>query len=315
MAKNRKYYRRGRIKVSRKGIAQACYACVLNQTKTAAKYAQISATETTELLNQVQVALDNSAQTGIVVQHIIRSVADAIIELKNADFDIYQSVKQLSNKVARAYAADLQQQINISSSPLDTAIQISAAGNIIDFGAKSHGDLDLEKEMQQLQEVKFHRYDIEALRAKLAVAKNMLFICDNAGEIVFDKLLIKCLQSKYPNLQIIAAVRHKPIINDATLVDAVDSGLTQIVKVISSGSVYPGTILPETSAQFQQLYADADLVLAKGQGNFETLLSIAEEKLFFLLRIKCATMAMLSGVEPGNLVLMQNPKETIKPTI
>lgn len=293
--------------MNKEGIAEACYGCILDQTRSAAKYADVSVAETAELLNKVQVELDNSAQTGIVVQHIIRTVADAIIELKNGDaeFDIYQEVKQLSNKIASSYVEDLQQQIDLSLSPLDTAIQISAAGNIIDFGAKNHADLDLDAEMRQLQKVKFNLYDIDALRAKLATAKNMLLICDNAGEIVFDKLLIKCLQKNYPDLQIIAAVRHKPIINDATLVDAAEAGLKQIVKVISSGSVYPGTIFPETSAQFQQLYNDADLIIAKGQGNFETLLPIAEEKLFFLLRIKCEQMASLSGAEQGNLVLMQ----------
>ncbi|MGB5445253.1 MAG: ARMT1-like domain-containing protein [Psychromonas sp.] len=289
------------------GIAEACYSCVLNQARTAAKYAQISEKQTAALLSRVQSELQTSAEKGIVVQHIIRNVADVIIELKNADpqFDIYQEVKRRSNTLAKAYAKELQQQINSSSSPLDTAIQISAAGNIIDFGAKNHGDLDLDVEMQQLQTIKFNHYDIDAFRAHLMTAKNMLYICDNAGEIVFDKLLIQCLQKNYPQLQITAAVRHKPIINDATLADAAEVGLKDVVKVISSGSVYPGTILREASTQFKQLYADADLIIAKGQGNFETLLPIVEEKLFFLLRIKCEQMASLSAVAKGSLVLMQ----------
>lgn len=289
------------------GIAEACYSCVLNQARTAAKYAQISEKQTAALLSRVQSELQTSAEKGIVVQHIIRNVADVIIELKNADpqFDIYQEVKRRSNTLAKAYAKELQQQIDSSSSPLDTAIQISAAGNIIDFGAKNHGDLDLDVEMQQLQTIKFNHYDIDAFRAHLMTAKNMLYICDNAGEIVFDKLLIQCLQKNYPQLQITAAVRHKPIINDATLADAAEVGLKDVVKVISSGSVYPGTILREASTQFKQLYADADLIIAKGQGNFETLLPIVEEKLFFLLRIKCEQMASLSAVAKGSLVLMQ----------
>ena len=295
------------MKVNKNGIAKGCYDCVLDQTRSAARYAEISASDTTILLDRVRLALISSAKTGIIVQHIIRSVADRIIELKggNAELDIYQGVKQFSNGIAATYAEELQQQIDLSNNPLDTAIQIAAAGNIIDFGAKNHGNLDLDAEMLQLQNIKFNRYDITALRSQLATAKNMLLICDNAGEIVFDKLLIKCLQREYPNLQITAAVRDKPIINDATLVDAVEVGLDKVARVISSGSVYPGTILPEANPEFQQLYADADLIISKGQGNFETLLPIAEEKLFFLLRIKCEPMASLSGVRQGSLVLMQ----------
>jgi damage-control phosphatase, subfamily I len=103
----------------------------------------------------------------------------------------------------------------------------------------------------------------------------------------------------------VAALRDRPIINDATLEDARSVGLDCLVDTISSGSVYPGTVLPETTREFRQLFADADVMIAKGQGNLETLLPIADNRLFFLLRIKCAYMATLTGVEKGSLVLMQ----------
>jgi uncharacterized protein with ATP-grasp and redox domains len=103
----------------------------------------------------------------------------------------------------------------------------------------------------------------------------------------------------------VAALRDKPIINDATLEDAKEVGLDHLVATISSGSIYPGTILLETTEEFQKLFASADVILSKGQGNFETLLPVADERLFFLLRIKCEYMAVLSKVQKDNLVLIQ----------
>ena len=136
-------------------------------------------------------------------------------------------------------------------------------------------------------------------------ASTHIYLCDNSGEIVFDMLFIKELQQAYPNLQIVAAVRDKPIINDATLEDAKIVGLDRLVTTISSGSVYPGTVLPETTEAFQELFAAADVILSKGQGNLETLLPLADERIFFLLRIKCDYIASLTKMTKDSLVLMQ----------
>jgi hypothetical protein len=204
-----------------------------------------------------------------------------------------------------AHATVLQKKIADSRSPFETALQIAGAGNIIDFGAKGDGSLNLVKELQLLTAVPFERYDVESFRTALQGASTLLYICDNAGEIVFDMLFIKELHRLYPDLQIVAAVRDKPIINDATLEDAKAVGLNSFVTTISSGSVYPGTILLETTEEFQKLFESAGVILAKGQGNFETLLPVADERLFFLLRIKCEYMAALSKVKKDNLILMQ----------
>ena len=177
--------------------------------------------------------------------------------------------------------------------------------SIIDFGAKDHASLNLDEELQSLDKTPFAHYDLEAFRRALKGASLLLYVCDNSGEVVFDMLFIKELKRTYPNIQIVAAVREKPIINDATLKDAKSVGLDRLVKTISSGSVYPGTILPETTEEFQSLYALADVILSKGQGNFETLLPIADKRVFFLLRIKCELMASVAKVQKDSLVLMQ----------
>jgi len=288
-------------------IASDCHSCVINQALSAASLAELSEEQTIRILIFAKNELALSKTTPLLVQHIIRSVTDAIIEEleESFDYDIYADVKENSNALALDYVEIFQRRIYGNESPFETGLQIAAAGNIIDFGAKNHIDLNLEKEIQSLNNVPFARYDIEPLKTGLKDGSMLLYICDNSGEIVFDMLFIKEIQRQYPNLKIVAALREKPIINDATIDDAKAIGLDSIVTTISSGSIYPGTILPEVSQEFSELYSCADIILAKGQGNFETLLPYADKRLFFLLRIKCEAMAILSKVEKDNLVLMQ----------
>ncbi len=289
------------------GIAQDCYPCVVEQVRSTARLAMLTNEQTERVIAVAEAELERSKTTPLLVQQIIRSVTDVIIQELNEtpDFDIYAKVKEESNNLSLSYAEKFQRMIAESESPLETGLQIAVAGNIIDFGAKRHGSINLEQEFQSFDKTPFDHYDIEPLKKALANASTLLYICDNSGEIVFDMLFIEELQREYPHIQIIAALRDKPIINDATLEDAKAIGLNKLVTTISSGSVYPGTILSETSTEFQKLFAAADVILSKGQGNFETLLPLANKRLFFLLRIKCEYMAALSNVEKDNLVLMQ----------
>lgn len=289
------------------GIASDCYACVLDQVRSAAGFAELTDAQTGRVITLAETVLEKSKTTPVMVQRVIRQVADAIIQERgeSPDFDIYTRVKATSNTLSMACVERLQKKIDESASPFEAGLQVAAAGNIIDFGAKDHGALDLEKELEGLTEISFARYDIDPLIKALEGAATLLYICDNAGEIVFDMLFIKEIQRLYPGLDIVAALREKPIINDATLADARAVGLDRLVTAISSGSVYPGTVLPETTREFQQLFDSADVMIAKGQGNLETLLPFANNRLFFLLRIKCEYMAALTRVAKGSLVLMQ----------
>ncbi|MBV5342002.1 MAG: DUF89 family protein [Deltaproteobacteria bacterium] len=289
------------------GIASDCYSCVINQARTAAGLAALDEEQTSRVVAVAEAGLERSKTTPLLVQHIIRNVADAIIQEsgESPEFDIYAEVKEQSNTLSLNYVKLLQKKIDGSALPFETGLQIAAAGNIIDFGAKNHVSLNLAKELELLTTISFTRYDVEPFKKALDTASTLLYICDNCGEIVFDMLFIKQLLHTYPGLQIVAAVRDKPIINDATLEDAKVVGLDRLVTTISSGSIYPGTILSETSEEFQKLFKSADLILAKGQGNFETLLPLADKKLYFLLRIKCEYMASLAQVDKDSLVLMQ----------
>ena len=266
-------------------IAVDCHPCMIDQARSAARFAELDEAQTERVINVAKAGLEKSKSVPLLAQHIVRYMADAIIDERGEapDFDIYAEVKKESNRLSLSYAERFQEKINDSDSPFESGIQIAAAGNIIDFGAKDHASLNVDEELQILDKTPFARYDLAALKQALHGASLLLYICDNSGEIVFDMLFIKEIKREYPHIQIIAAVRGAPIINDATLEDAKTVGLDRLVKTISSGSVYPGTILPETTEEFQQLFASADVILAKGQGNFETLLPIADQRLFFLL--------------------------------
>jgi len=289
------------------GIVSECHSCILNQARSAALFAELTKKQTNRILDFAAGELERAKTTPLLVQHIVRNISDAIIkELgESGDFDIYSQVKKRSNILALSYAEKFQKKIDRSKSPFEMSLQIAAAGNIIDFGAKSHGSLDLDKELRILNRIPFARYDIDPFKEALNGASTLLYICDNCGEIVFDMPFIKELQKRYPDIEITAAFRDKPIINDAVLRDAEEIGFNKLVRIVSSGSIYPGTILPETTKEFQRLFHSADVILSKGQGNFETLLPRADKKLFFLLRIKCEYMAAMSGLEKDNLVLFQ----------
>lgn len=284
----------------------------MNQALSTARFAKLTEDQTRRVISVAKTWLEKSKTRPLLLaQHVIRYVADAVNQEKGKSqyFDIYAEVKEESNALSLEYAQVLQKEIDDSESPFETGLQIAAAGNIIDFGANSNGSVNLARELDVLTTVPFARYDIEAFKNALERAATLLYICDNSGEIVFDMLFIKELQTIFPNLQIVAAVRDKPIINDATLEDARFVGLDRLVTTISTGSVYPGTILSETTEEFQKLFGSVDVMLAKGQGNFETLMPSADKRLFFLLRIKCEHMAALSKVKKDNLVLMQRVQQ------
>lgn len=212
--------------------------------------------------------------------------------------DFYKEEKELSNTQALKLLPELKAIIKKSKDPLHDATLLAIAGNIIDYGPDHK--FDVNKTIKKVLKTKISSKHFDSFRSKLKKAKNLLYICDNAGEILFDKLFMEYLLSKH-KIKITAAVKSKPVLNDAMLPDANAIGLDQIAKVIESGSITAGTEVEKTSKKFQQVYKYADLVIAKGQGNFETLPH--NEKTFFLLMVKCTHLALATGLKYGEIVI------------
>lgn len=225
--------------------------------------------------------------------------------------DPFAEEKRTSNSLALKAADTVRKAIAESEDPLKRAIEYAIAGNIIDLGATRN--LDIQKSMaglvsgedRQIAEEDEYCFSYTQFRSELEKARSLLYISDNTGEIVFDMLLIELLRRDYPELEICVALRDRPVINDATLEDAREIGLDKLVCCISSGSPAPGTPLSEVSDTFLQRFHSADLVIAKGQGNYETL-SDAPRPVYLLFKVKCPVVARSSGGALGDIMLLRS---------
>ena len=291
-----------------------CFACFMDHGLGIARRSGLDETRQREILNRVAEMLPGFPPDATPPQMSLQ--INRMIREMTGEPDPFAAEKEQSNRIALEAAPGVRQLISDSEHPLLTAIEFAIAGNSIDLGVSS--DLDIATALQQLVQDEDARIGAEdpanfalpALKADLAAANaaggSLLYIADNAGEIVFDMLLIERLKQEYPQLAITVAVRYAPIINDATLADAERIGLTKLVPVISSGSEAPGTPMSLISSEFRELFDSADVVISKGQGNYETL-SDVERDIYFLFKTKCKVIARHSGSRVGDIMLVRKP--------
>ena len=208
--------------------------------------------------------------------------------------DPYAEIKAQFNRAALDMLPELAARVEAAHDPLLAAAQLAIAGNIIDLGP--NGQFTEEEARRVMLDLAAQPVagDLEPFREAVNAAGNILYLADNAGEIVFDRPLITQLDPK----RVTVAVRGAPTINDATRSDAEAAGLTELAEVIDNGSDAPGTILSDCSAAFRQRFRSADCIIAKGQGNFETL-SEEPANLFFLFKAKCPVIAAHAGLPLG----------------
>ncbi|HBC86677.1 MAG TPA: hypothetical protein DCZ94_06975 [Lentisphaeria bacterium] len=210
--------------------------------------------------------------------------------------DSYVRIKDESTAFALEMLPFLRHEVAKSERPFETAIRLVIAGNIIDFGIDHEFHLDsVHQIIADSLKQQIDLNSIELLRRRISSAKKILYIGDNCGEIVFDRLLIEPIKEK-----ITLAVRGRPIMNDVTRREAAMSGLDKIVKIIDTGDAVPGVILENCSKAFRQHFQKADLIISKGQGNFETMLE-TDRPIFFLFKAKCPVIAKLLNAELGSL--------------
>lgn len=258
-----------------------CIPCFLRQAKYASNLASSDP--------QIQAAILSQAEHYLVSLNMeesppVNSIGlYQIISQVSGNPDPFATLKQQSNDLALNLRPKIRGLIQQSDDPLFAAILFAIAGNIIDYGSQQ--DFDLDKALRQCLENQPIINDYAALCDDLSHAKSVLYLADNCGEIVFDSLLIDQLSAT-----ITMAVKGAPIINDATMNDATYCGLDKTYKVISNGTACPGTPLGRCDKEFEKVFKEADVVISKGQGNFETL-SEVERPIFHLLTIKCPVVA------------------------
>jgi len=211
------------------------------------------------------------------------------------NLDPYKEIKSESTKKALSLYPYLKSHVEKSNDSLLAAIKIAIAGNVIDFGA--NWDFDLNVEVAEVLDKDFAIFDYNKFKDRFDGAHEILYIGDNAGECVFDRILIE--EMKKP---VIYVVRDVPIINDATYEDAEQAGIDKVATILSSGTDAPGTIFRTCSAEFKKVYNNSRFIISKGQGNYEAL-SNEMGPIFFLLKVKCPVIANNIGVDKGDIVL------------
>lgn len=272
-----------------------CYPCFLRQALAGARLAGADERKQRQILGLVLDALKSappsstSAEIGGQVHRIVRE--------ETAVADPFRPAKSSSTQEALALYPWMEELLDDGNDRLDTALRLSIAGNIIDFAADAHCDLR-EEALRALREPSAIDHS-EAFRAALDGAERVLYLADNAGETVFDRLLIETIEAP-----VVYAVKGHPVLNDATMDDAEAAGVDQVAALISNGSDAPGTILETCSEQFRRTYNQATLIIAKGQANYGTL-SEEGPRVFFLLQTKCPVIARDVGMPIGSLIIYQ----------
>lgn len=214
--------------------------------------------------------------------------------------DPYSEEKQAGNRTAMQLYHEWKPLVYQSDDPFKMALRLAVAGNIMDYGASDR--FDIHQTIRKVLQAEFAIDHSQALLEKIRQAGSVLYLGDNAGEIVFDKLLIEVMQ--HPDVTF--AVRGAPVINDITLEDAAFTGMHNVAKVISNGHNAPSTLPEKCSPEFRSVFKKADVIISKGQGNLEGLWDRNDSRIFFVLMTKCPVFAELLRVPEQSFIVFNS---------
>jgi uncharacterized protein with ATP-grasp and redox domains len=273
-----------------------CYPCLIQQALTTIYGADVSEEEQFVILRRVFSVMESippgltPPEIGSRLQEVVRQHVGVV--------DSYREAKARSTSEALELYPRLKELVVQSQDPLDTAIRLSIAGNIIDLAI--HRDYgDLWSTVERVLGLPFAINAVTELRSRLSGVDWILFLADNAGETVFDRVLVETLA-----VPVVYAIKEQPVVNDAIWEDAIEAGLDACSQLTSTGGGGPGTILDKCSPEFRQLFSKAPLIIAKGQANYETLSDVGSQ-VFCLLQIKCPVIGRDIGAPVGSIVVRQ----------
>jgi uncharacterized protein with ATP-grasp and redox domains len=272
-----------------------CFLCVFSQALNTARLVSRDEGVHLEVLKAVAARMAE-ADLNQTPASLSQPVYQLVSEISGIE-DPYRRKKAASNAEALALLDRIRDTVNSSSDPLRTAIKAAAAGNIIDLGI-GHS-FDLKRDINLIMNQPLALDATDKLRQELREGVRVLYLGDNAGEIVFDMLLVEQLLEA--GAKVTFTVKSGPVINDATLVDATEVGMTDLVEVIETGSDDIGVNWQAVSDEFLTYYNEADIIISKGHGNFETTDDRGSNS-YFLLKAKCQMVARQLGVQLGDVV-------------
>jgi hypothetical protein len=277
-----------------------CIPCYFRQALQAARFA--TGDETLWWRTMADVAAYVQTLGPHMLSHDAAEQVHRIIRQATHCADPYARVKTEFNRRAQEMLPDARRRVQAAADPLDAAARMAIAGNVIDFGSQAFLDLDetVEKILDMPFAIDHRREFFEQLKA----ARTVLVLADNTGEIVFDKLLLEQLQDK----RLIVNVRGAPILNDATPQDAREAGLHELAEIIDTGLPNPGIPIERMDTDFLDLFNSVDIIISKGQANFESLCEQDRGNLFFLFTTKCRLVGRRTGTRIGDIMLIRSDK-------
>lgn len=304
-------------------IAQnACFTCLQRQVKHLCQLLHIPDKHITQ---NIQHILESAKNKGLLPPQIAIDVYKTLARATGLS-DPFYHIKQESMTKAHHIVQNLLHKypppplLFATNSPdskqikedsvykrLEWAVKMAILGNVIDYG--SQHSFDFAQGDFSFHTINFARFDLELFISRLNSAQTLLYIADNAGENLFDEVLLQSLKSIYPHLQIFYATRGEPIINDLTITDLAHPLAQNIQKyctLLDSGVRSPGFVYAGANAQTRGIYDNADVILAKGMGNFECLNTQKDERLFLLFKVKCDVVAQYCDVEKGRMMFIHN---------
>ncbi|OPJ64411.1 damage-control phosphatase ARMT1 family protein [Clostridium oryzae] len=277
-----------------------CLPCVVNQVIKVANITGINDKET--LLSEVFAYLskmDFETTTPEVIGDIF-----GMIKKHTNNPDPYKETRNYYNTLFLKLLPEFEKKIEQAENPFQLAIRYAIVGNIIDFNP-IHNTLleDIYDCFEKMEQLEFGIDDSKKLMENISDAKILLYLGDNCGEICMDKLLVKKIKELNPSVKILFGVRGKPVVNDSIAEDAYAVGIDEYAEVIDNGDGSLGTVLNRTSTEFKEAYKKADIVIAKGQANYECL-SEENKNIYFLLMTKCDVIAKDINVEEKKMICM-----------
>ena len=275
-----------------------CLECIAIQALRAARVATDDPDLQRRILNEAVVRIPEMdlEESPAALSKVVYDLAK---ETTGVD-DPYAELKRAQNALALELEAELRAHLAGAEDPLATALHLSAAGNVIDLGTQHADDIDIHAAIEDALHQRFAVDHTAHFRTSLKKCSDLLFLLDNAGEIVFDKLLIEQLCEV---TKVTAVVKKAPIINDVTVEDAVQVGLTDVCPVIDNGGPFIGAPLSQIPASFRARMEAADVIVGKGQGNYETIDDFPGD-VFLILKAKCEIIAEHMGVKKGQVALI-----------
>ncbi|MEN8223122.1 MAG: ARMT1-like domain-containing protein, partial [Acidobacteriota bacterium] len=277
-----------------------CAVCILNQIIRATDYMGLDKTKSDLIFNEALRKTIETGYTGMTPPFFSGKIYNAVTSLTGNN-DPYKKLRKEQNDLILDNIQLFRSRITGSDDPLFTSLFYSLLGNIIDYGGVEIFDTD--QIFSDVKEIGITVNDYNKLKERLDEAGSMLIISDNAGEAVFDMLLMEQLKLKFPELEIIYGVRSGPAINDIIKEDAEYIGIGKYAEIVETGSTYAGTMIDDSDQDFIEIYNKADIVISKGQGNYETLEMEKGKDIFFIFKVKCRIVAEHSGLPLNSLVM------------